>query len=341
MRDRLTIRMKLKILDLIVAPAFLEKKQMKRIYDFFKSVRLALVLISYIILTSIAASVIPQAREHELYMQMFPGGIASVILFLHFDDFFRSFAFLLPLGLFFLNLLACTIDRIARRFAAHARLRLGPDIIHAGLLVLLVAGVVTFSTRTEEQKILDPGETWITKNGLALTLTRFDFLKYPDGRAQSWIAHVKVEKNNRVLRDDFGIEVNKPLSEGGESIYLLSYKTDARIAFIDAAGEKKEVHSGGMIVGENRLYVVGDTEDRSGKGKALFTAWKKDKTYTIETFGKGESIGDLTIDSITYAYSPKLSAAIDPGIPLVCAAFIVIACGLVLAYAQKLMEEKS
>jgi cytochrome c biogenesis protein ResB len=116
---------------------------------FFRSVKLAVVLLLIIVILSIMATLIPQTQDPGLYFHAYPPLLARVVIALGFDDFFRSLLFPVPVGVFFVNLSVCAVDRLVRRSEGRAKRRRGPDLIHVGLLVLIVGAMVSVFFRRE------------------------------------------------------------------------------------------------------------------------------------------------------------------------------------------------
>ncbi len=310
---------------------------MKRLLAFFRSVKLAIILVSYIAVSSVFASVFPQRSSIAAAV---PEPWRAVVAFFQPDNFFSSAFFFVPVTLLAANLLVCTVDRIVRRLRAKASLRMGPDIIHAGLLALIAGGLVTFAFRTEERMLLEKGATWTLSCGTTIQGSGFNFSRYPDGRPSKWVAHVRVIEDDRVLFDDFGIEVNKPLSVNGASVYLLSYETGIRVTLGSATGEKREIGIGDIVNTGDRLYVLEDAAEKNGIDGATFSVWKKDKTYQYADLGAGDSVGGFSVESVSVHYTPRLLAASDPGGPLIGIAFALIAIGFAVTYIKKQRGEK-
>ena len=116
-----------------------------RVFRFFKSLKLALLLILYLLISSALASLIPQNRPPVFYLERYP----ALLLALGLDHFFRSALFLFPALLFFVNLAVCSFARFHTRLrgrSAHTQ-SLGPDLLHLGLLLLMVAGALSLFGR--------------------------------------------------------------------------------------------------------------------------------------------------------------------------------------------------
>ncbi len=100
-----------------------EKKNItERVWDFFTSIKLAIVLFSLIALTSIVGTVIEQRAEPErnieLLSRLFNPDIApalyEILDFLQFTDMYHSWWFITLLMLFSANLIICSLDRLPK-----------------------------------------------------------------------------------------------------------------------------------------------------------------------------------------------------------------------------------
>ena len=85
-------------------------------WTLFASVKLALVLISIISITSIIGTVLQQNKRPEHYIQLYGENLANVFMVLDFTDMYSSWWFLTLLALFSINLTVCSIERIPRVF---------------------------------------------------------------------------------------------------------------------------------------------------------------------------------------------------------------------------------
>ena len=170
---------------------------MKGLYKFLKSIKLAIVLISYITITSIIATLIPQGKEAAFYAQKYGVFLSWLIQSIGFDNFFKAFLFILPSTLFFLNLGVCAVDRLVKEFRGKMKKRFGPDIIHVGLLLLIVGSMFTFLLREEGFMYMGVGEIIKLQKKYQLYLEDYKFLIYPDGRPKDWISTLSVSDDKK------------------------------------------------------------------------------------------------------------------------------------------------
>lgn len=84
------------------------------VWDFFCSLKLTIVLLILLAVTSIIGTVIQQNLSPEQYLEMYSVTTYRVLDALHFFDMYHSWWFLTLLGLFSINLIACSIKRLPR-----------------------------------------------------------------------------------------------------------------------------------------------------------------------------------------------------------------------------------
>lgn len=84
------------------------------ILDFLSSIRLTLISLSLIGLSSILGTLIEQNRGPEFYKEVYPEFLSKLIVSLGLDDVFHSKWFMALLFIFFVNLTVCSIRRLKR-----------------------------------------------------------------------------------------------------------------------------------------------------------------------------------------------------------------------------------
>ena len=82
------------------------------VWQFFSSVRLAIFLLIILAVTSIIGTVIPQGETLQYYLDNYGPGMFKAIKLLKLDDTYHSWWYLTLLGLFSLNLVICTLNRL-------------------------------------------------------------------------------------------------------------------------------------------------------------------------------------------------------------------------------------
>ena len=84
------------------------------LWDFFCSLKLTVITLILLAITSIIGTVIEQNQEPEKYLQIFSEKTYRLLDSLQFFDMYHSWWFLALLGLFSINLTACSIKRFPR-----------------------------------------------------------------------------------------------------------------------------------------------------------------------------------------------------------------------------------
>lgn len=313
------------------------------LFKFFLSVKLAIVLILIITFASIISTLIPQNEEISFYLETYSRFISWFILTSGFNSFFKSYLFIVPSVLFFINLSVCTFDRLKVRIKRKAKKRFGPDILHIGLLILIVGGMITFIGRTEAFVRMAVGEEVNLTGGYSMTLEKFEYLKYENGRPKDWISTVRLEKNGETIRESFPIEVNNPLKAGNKKVYQNSYSVKNVLFISDPEGSIYQLRPGQIIpVGEDGMVfsdVIADP-DRPGNFVAIFNKWVGHEVKERVTLSVSDKIDIYTITGIDSQMTTGLQIVSDPGYYTVLIGLILLTIGLFLTYYQKLGDDK-
>ncbi len=88
------------------------KKNNNPVWSFFASVKLALFLLFVLAATSIIGTIIPQNKPAGFYVEQYGQNMANLMHTLSIQDMYNSWWFLSLLGLFCLNLIICSLERI-------------------------------------------------------------------------------------------------------------------------------------------------------------------------------------------------------------------------------------
>ncbi len=310
---------------------------MQALYKFFKSVRLAVVLLLVITVLSILATLIPQGQEPAFYFHNYPPLLARLITALGYSSFFKSWLFLIPCVLFFVNLAVCTVDRLAGRLKRRARRRFGPDLIHVGLLVLILGALLSTWGRREGTFYLGLGDSIDLPLGYRLKLLEYVDRRYEDGRPMDWISTVEAARGERVLAASYPIEVNRPLRLRGLKIYQSSFKREDTALLRDQGGQLSAMRGGQYFQWQGGiLFFTGIEDDR-----AVFERWEGHTLAEELRRAASEPIGDYTIVELSSRELTGLKAVKDPGFIPVLAALVLVAAGLALTFIQKSKDKES
>ncbi len=318
-----------------------EPDRLKSIYGFLRSVKLAVVLLLFITATSILATLVPQGRDAVFYQAAYGTGVSRLITGLNFDTFFRSSLFLFPAALFVLNLGVCMVDRFVGRIKRKAKKRFGPDILHTGLLILFVGGVITFAGRKEGNLSMSEGDTAELPGGYTLSLLSFEFLTYENGVPKDWISTVSVTKDGKMVIEEFEIEVNRPLKIGNVKLYQSSYSSDTTLTITDTAGTRYKAEVNSIIPAQKGAFIFRGIElNQDSVEVAVFDTWVDHVITGTVRLGLNEKLGDYTITGMFSDMSTGLQAVIDPGYTVVFIALFIVLLGLCLTYVQKIGDNR-
>lgn len=87
---------------------------LKSLWNFFASVKLAIFTLCTLAITSIIGTVIPQGEGASFYVKQYGAATAQFMQVLDIPDMYYSWWFLLLLGLLSINLIVCSIERFPR-----------------------------------------------------------------------------------------------------------------------------------------------------------------------------------------------------------------------------------
>jgi hypothetical protein len=315
------------------------------ILKFLKSIKLAVGLISCITLASILATLVPQGRDAAFYMNNYPEVLSRFILLSGFNNFFKSLLFFVPSLLFFVNLLVCSVDRLTRELAGRARKRFGPDILHLGLLVLIVGALASFLGRQENTVFMGEGDSVKIDGRYSVVLKSFRSLAYPDGRPKDWISTVDVaDRDGTLLASGNPIEVNSPLNVAGFSVYQVSFSREKRVLLRDPDGNPVSLAAGEVLqIGQDSYRVADITAEENGEGGASATLekWVGHKVESTRVVGKSDKLGNYEVLDIGYRDLTGLKFVRDPGALIVIVSLIVCGIGLCLTFIRKIGDENT
>ena len=86
----------------------------KKIYDFFSSVKLAIVLLLTLAVTSIVGTIIEQQQDPEKYLREYGETTYRILKFLGFTDVYHSWWYITLLTLLAINIIVCSIKRLPK-----------------------------------------------------------------------------------------------------------------------------------------------------------------------------------------------------------------------------------
>ena len=206
---------------------------LRSLFAFFSSMRLAIVLIVYLIGLMVVVGIWgPGALSPRASLGSEAGQISilgSLVLVV------------LPVLLFALNLGACAVSRIVKRIKSGSYFRrfgwlyTGPDLVHISILLFLLGGLLSHYGRIDGEVSLRPGEVASLNSAYMIRLEDFRIEHYENGQVKQYISSIQVlrrgsDDQQAEIIDQADITVNNPYSLGRLKIYQRSFYTTGELA---------------------------------------------------------------------------------------------------------------
>jgi len=253
------------------------KKETNKIWDFFCSVKLAIVIILIMAIACVLGTVIIQGRSFDEYVARYGSGLANFFRITQLNNVFYSYWFSFLLLLLCANLICCTIRRWKNTF-----LQTGFVLTHLSLVLILVGGVVKFQMGVKggvnvyEGKSVDyfltqemdsRGNIDYVKNKLPFTIALDDFILEKNEPTYQLVTYVKDKDKQKV----FDVDVSKRLRIPGSDyrITVTDYIPDAKLTretinvsenpdnpavLVTLYGSEQPVAEGWLLAKENNYY---------------------------------------------------------------------------------------
>jgi cytochrome c biogenesis protein len=246
----------------------------------------------------------------------------------------------------------------------------GSDVVHIGLLIILIGGFASSLAGRRADLALREGETVdVPRADFRVRLDKFETEYYPQGGVKDWKSTITVlEKGAAVLTRI--VEVNHPLTHRGVSFYQTSYGWDwesprlelelrkrADAAFSKTVslkpGERLAVDDAEVTHIAVRQFVPdavvvegGKVQSRSQEPRnpaAFVEAWKgEERVFSgwvfakYPDFGQGHGAASSPLAVVLKKYDAApfsvLEAATDPGANLIWLGCLLVTAGLFLAF---------
>lgn len=246
----------------------------------------------------------------------------------------------------------------------------GSDIVHLGLLVILIGGFTSgLGGRRNDLALLEGQAADVPLAGFRVRLDKFETQYYPQGGVKDWKSTVTVLENDAPVLTRV-VEVNHPLTYRGFSFYqarvgwdwesprlellikksndpafsrTVSLKTGQRVPVDDADVSHVAVR---RFIPD---FVLGEGNEARSRSQepnnpaALVEAWKgEERVFSgwvfarYPDFGQGHGAGQAALSFVLKDYeAPQFSvleAARDPGANLIWLGCLLVTGGLFLAF---------
>lgn len=281
--------------------------------SFFKSLKLTIALIIYAIFILLITSFIPLSPNNNFI--------------------FTFLVYIVPLLLFFLNLLTCTVIRFKKK--KNNFLKIAPDIIHTGLIILIIGYFISSYFKETRFEYLKPGDTVSINNGYSLKLDSVSYISSESNK--EWVSDIILMENSEAIKKQ-QIKANYPLTLGSINIYQY-YSITSQI-FLYLKDNKNNVYkiaqNEGFKIGDY-YYIFSNAYD-TDTIKAEFMVWDHEKQLENIVLTPGAKIEIFSIENIEIIYYSGLKIVKDPGVFIIFISFIIITIGIFLLLLKKLKK---
>ncbi len=100
---------------------------LKKVWNFFISLRLTIVLLIVLSAVCVIGTLVPQNAAEQEYLRLYSQSTYGLMKAMGFTDMYHCWWFMAALGLFTLNLAACSLNRLSRIRRLLAAAAEGPD----------------------------------------------------------------------------------------------------------------------------------------------------------------------------------------------------------------------
>lgn len=233
---------------------------MKRVFDFLRSMRFGMILLTGIALLSIVGTLVPQGQSAAYYEQAYEA-LGGVLLFLGVDHMYSTWYYVAMFAMLCMNLSLCSLLRIRKIRNARAALlgraekakpeeKLSADAVqnmlgklgfrkarqdlyirrtlglygsfvtHLGMLLLVIAAACVFTLEKKEDFYLMPGNTYELSDGCAIAVDSFS-MENEKGQLD-YISELTMTDESGT-QHQATITVNNPARFANHTVYQQNY----------------------------------------------------------------------------------------------------------------------
>jgi len=223
--------------------------------------------------------------------------------------------------------------------------RVGPILVHAGLIILLVGSAYGNFTRNSLEEYLIPNESLdlindISQEKFSLKLKNFDIQREDNGLPKQFTSNLEIYSNESNERIKKQTEVNRPLRYKGLTIYQADWAISNIILEIDNINYQFNLKPVPEI-GDQIWGVLVELGENTKKNYLLTIDNENGplKIFNIEDFSekdiylneKESKINSSDIKLIKVIPSSGLIIKSDPSIPIIYTSFVLILTGASLS----------
>jgi len=254
-----------------------DQRGTSKVWQFFCSVKLAVVIILVLVIACILGTVILQERTLDEYTAKYGYGLATFFRITQLNNIFHSYWFSVLLVLICTNLICCTIKRWRNTF-----LQTGFILTHLSIILILIGGVVKLQLGVKgsvnvykgksvdyflTQELTRQGKIDYVKRDLPFTIALDDFIleknepkfqlvSYIKEKDRQKILEIKLSKKQRVASSDYKVTVTDyiPDAELRQEPVNASDKPDNPAIFVKTLGSEKVTAEGWLLANDRNYY---------------------------------------------------------------------------------------
>jgi len=256
---------------------YVRKGSSNKVWDFFCSVKLAVVIILVLVVACIIGTVILQEKTFDEHVARYGYGVATFFKITQLNNLFYSHWFSFLLILLCANLICCTIKRWRNTF-----LQTGFVLTHLSLVLILIGGVVKFQLGVKggvnvyegksvnyflTQTIDRKGKLDYVKKDLPFSIALDDFIleknepkfqlvSYVKSKDRQKVLEVKIGKKQRVPGSDYKVTIKDyvPDAELKQEPVNTSDTPDNPAIFVKFFGSEKVAAEGWLLAYDRNSY---------------------------------------------------------------------------------------
>jgi cytochrome c biogenesis protein ResB len=193
--------------------------------------------------------------------------------------------------------------------------------------------------REERTLLFTPGEQRGIDEAYRVTLTDFEYQRYPSGAPKDWISQVRIHRNGELYREQVRIEVNDPLRLGPYTLYQVHHAHRPVARFTDGESREYRVIAGHWKeLGDAQLLFAAVPE---GSGEEIphgMFMLREGMKRSARRLAPGDRIFGLELKELEHRHISGLKVVRDPGYRLVLIGFVLAGLGLMLTYIVKIIN---
>ncbi|RMG69247.1 MAG: hypothetical protein D6710_09195, partial [Nitrospirae bacterium] len=164
------------------------------------------------------------------------------------------------IGLLAINTIFCTVEGLLKRLSMkNLLLKLSPQIIHIGVLLIMLGHLLTASIGIKEDVFLKKGEEASIGRGVRIVLQDVSVVTDEEGYDIDWTSRVKVVSGS--ITDEIALKPSRPVYRAGFGFFVQAATRDEEeisslIRVIDDPGVLWAMLGGGLVVISGVMFLI-------------------------------------------------------------------------------------